>query len=687
MPWVCGCCLLLSLIGCPSVEAPPDPEPSPSPTPPPPGAEFDAWCPADAVAVEAEVERILADLSFEEKILQMAGQGTGPVGGLWPTPPLERHGLPGFSMVDGPRGVSAATGPATAFPVGMARGATWDPSLERDVGRAIGLEARARGANVLLAPTVNVLRHPRWGRAQETYGEDPLHVGLMGAAFVQGAQEVLAASIKHFAANSIENTRFVVDVQVDDRALREVYLRAFEPAVRGAGVATVMSAYNSVNGAFCSENEPLLHGVLRREWGFGGVVESDWFLGTHDTAASLQAGLDIEMPFARIYGDELRALGAAGEVLIDRAVRRILRTQLCFLVDRIEDVDGSVIESDAHKDLARAVAERSAVLLKNEGLLPLEGGGTLAVLGPLADVDNIGDTGSSSVAPSDVVQVLEGLQEAPGDWTVLGPGTDPAAVDVAVVVVGLTSADEGEFLASHGDRSRLGLSPEDEALVAEIAAAAPATVVILQGGSAITVEPWIDGVQAMVHSFYPGDQGGHALADLLLGRVDFSGRLPFSVPRQEADLPPFDNESDVVTYDLWHGHRHLLRQGTPARYPFGFGLSTTDFAWGLLDLVLQDEAVLLSLDVSNTGLRPGRETVQVYVEPPLGALERAPRELMGWAQTDLLEPSGEQRVEVVVPLDRLRIWDGEWALPGGEYRFVAARHAEDPGDAASITLR
>ncbi len=674
--------LLLLAAGC----AAGDDDDSAADPPPPPGREFAWWCPGDAVAIEARVEAILSDLGLEEKIGLMAGDAASSEGGLWPVAGVLRHGVPGFRMVDGPRGVSGATGPATAFPVGLARGATWDPELERAVGRAMGREAAAKGANVLLAPTVNVLRHPRWGRAQETYGEDPVHIGRMGSAFVEGVQETVLASVKHLVANSIEDTRFTVDVQVDDRALREVYLRAFEPVVRDAGVATVMSAYNSVNGAYCSENAPVLDGVLRGDWGFPGIVESDWVFGTHETVPSLEAGLDVEMPSARVYGDPLRDVAWEHPELVDRAVRRILRTQLCFGLDAVEAVPASVVESAEHKALSREVAARSAVLLKNDGVFPLPPAGTLAVLGPLADAENIGDTGSSSVAPSDVVTALEGLLAAPGGWTVLGPETDPAAVDVAVVVVGLTAADEGESLLSFGDRLGLALSAEDEALIAEVSAAAPRTIVVLEGGGAITVEPWIDGVDALVHAFYPGDQGGHALADLLLGRAEFAGRLPVSVPRQEADLPPFDHESDTVTYDLWHGHRHLLREGTPARFPFGFGLSTTTFSIEPPTARRSGDGVLVETSVANTGDRPGRETVQIWLEAPPGDLERAPRELVGWAQTAELPPGGSEAVSVAVPRDRMQIWGGAWVLPPGDYAFVAARHAEDPGQAVRIAL-
>ncbi len=651
--------LLLLLVGCPVTDEAPEDATPPSP--------LSGWCKADAQGVQVRVEQLLESMSLQQKMDQMAGVQPTPVEGIWPTPPADN--LPGLRMVDGPRGVSSFAGPATAFPTGSARGATWDVELERRVGRAMGLEAAAYGANVLLAPTVNILRHPRWGRSQETYGEDPLHVGLLGAGFIEGAQEHVVASVKHFAANNIENTRFTVDVVMDDRALREVYLPAFKIAV-DAGVGSVMSAYNSVNGAFCSENAPLLRDILKDEWGFLGFVESDWLLGMHDTEASVRAGLDIEMPFAQVYGEELWKLLPDPEIeaLIDDAVRRILRVQLCFELGELEPAP-SVLESDEHLALAREVATRATVLLKNTGVLPLDrdAAGTLALLGPLADVANIGDTGSSAVAPSHVVTLAEALKDS--GWTI----TDQAAgADVAVVVVGLTSEDEGEGMISHGDRDTLRLHMEDELLISQAASEAP-TVVILQGGSAITVEPWLEDAAAILHAWYPGSRGGEALSDLLFGAANPSGRLPISIPVTEEDLPPFDNESETVHYDRWHGHRHLLRSGVAARFPFGFGLGYSDFAWS----DVESDGLSLRLTVRNTGEQAGIETVQVYAEPPPGDWDRG-RELVGWTQLSL--GAGEEaQVQVDVPRSRLAHWDGGWVVPGGAWTLVAARHAEDAG--------
>ncbi len=364
--------------------------------------------------VEARVDELLAQMTLAEKVEQM--HGGGGIDGGWLTPDNERLGIPGFAMIDGPRGVSGIAGHATAFPVGMARGATWDPDLEERVGAAIGAEARAVGASVLLAPTINLLRHPSWGRAQETYGEDSLHIGKMGAAFIRGAQQHIAASAKHFALNSIEDTRFTVSVLADERTLREVYLPHFRMAVEEGHVASVMSAYNRVRGAYAAENAHLLSDILKGEWGFAGFVESDWILGTRSTVPSALAGLDVEMPTSQYYGAPLQAAVENGEVpaaVIDAAVRRVLRVKLCFRLDSDPPVpDPAAIETAETLALAREVARAAIVLLRNEGaVLPLDVTAidSLAVVGPLADAENIGDTGSSAVMPSEIVTPLEGI--------------------------------------------------------------------------------------------------------------------------------------------------------------------------------------------------------------------------------------------------------------------------------------
>src|SRR4029453_19003027 len=379
-----------------------------------------------AAPVEARVEDLLARMTLEEKVAQMHGVFSADPDQMNATPDDARLGIPGFHMIDGPRGVSISTGVATSFPVGSARGATFDPDLEAQVGEAIAAEAPAKGYDVLLAPTINLLRHPRWGRAQETYGEDPVHVGAMAAGFIRGAQRHVIANAKHFALNSIESTRMAVNVTVDERTLREVYLPHFKRAV-DAGVGSVMCAYNKVNGIYACENSHLLHDILNGEWGFDGFVVSDWITATHSAAASAHAGLDVEMPFGRFYGQPLLDAANGGSVpigVIDEAVRRILRGKFrSGLFDAEPPPDpATVVESAAHTALALAVERKAIVLLKNDGaVLPLARQSThrVAVVGALADTVNLGDRGSSDTMPSYAITPLAGIQNHAGPVEVI----------------------------------------------------------------------------------------------------------------------------------------------------------------------------------------------------------------------------------------------------------------------------
>ena len=311
--------------------------------------------------IEQSVRALVSQMTLEEKVAQMAGEGSVflPEGEqFWTVPGVERLGLPPFKMADGPRGVGTVEG-ATTFPVGMARGATWNPRLEQRVGAAMGRELRAAGGNVLLAPTINNLRHPSWGRSQETYGEDVHHLARMAVAFVRGVQVSVLANPKHYAANSIEDTRFQVNVTIDERTLREVYLPQFRAAVIEGKAASLMSAYNSVNAQFCGENEELLRRILKTDWGFDGFVLSDWVLGTQSTLGSALNGLDLEMPVARFYGDDLLAAvtdGRVPESVIDEAISRMVRKKLEFGIDQPSGLDLSEIGSEAHLALARDVA-------------------------------------------------------------------------------------------------------------------------------------------------------------------------------------------------------------------------------------------------------------------------------------------------------------------------------------------
>src|SRR5262245_2222198 len=632
-------------------------------------------------AVEARIDGLLPRMSLADKTAQMHGSGFAAA---WRTASVPALGIPGLGMIDGPRGVSAAAGNATAFPVGMARGATWDPALEERVGAAMGEEARAKTASMLLAPTINILRHPRWGRAQETYGEDTFHLGRMAAGFVQGVQQAhVIANPKHYAANSIEDTRFAVNVSVDERSLREIYTRHFGEAVQRGRAASVMSAYNQVNGNYCAENPHLLHDILKHDWGFTGFVESDWILGTHSTVPSIMAGLDIEMPSGVFYGQPLVDAVTGNQVpaaLVDGAVRRILRAQLCFRLDTEPPVaNPAAVESPAHLDLAREVAQKSSVLLKNAGgALPLERSqvGSVVVVGDLAAVANIGDTGSSNVAPTTVVSPLAGIVAAAGSVAVThvpGPVFSPAdqaaiaAAGAAVVVVGLTSADEGEGIVGAGDRDSLVLPRGQDQLVADVAALNPRTVVVLEGSGPVTM-PWVGDAAAILMARYPGPQGGAAIADVLFGDVNPSGRLPLTFPVAEADLPLFDNTSVAVTYGYYHGYRWLDRNGVAPLFPFGFGLSYTTFQYSNLTIAPASLSpwgrLRVTADVTNVGAVAGDEVVQLYVSYPGSAVDHAAHDLKGFARVHL-EPGETRAVPIEVRAADLAYWDvgtGAWRV-------------------------
>ncbi len=656
-------------------------------------------------ALEQRVDELVSQMTLEEKILQMAGAGSD--GAPFSVPGVERLGVPTFEMSDGPRGVQAGGG-NTQLPVGMMRGATWDPEVERRVGEVMGRELRAVGGNVLLAPTINILSHPSWGRAQETYGEDVHHLSRMGVAFVEGVQEYALANPKHYAANNIENTRFEVDVNVDERTLREIYLPHFRAAVVEGRAASIMTAYNLVNGEYCAENDHLVREILKTEWGFDGFALSDWILGTRSTVPSALAGLDIEMPVARFYGDLLLEAVVAGEVpeeLIDDAIKRMVRKKLQFRLDEPSNVDPSVIASDEHLAVAQEAAEKGAVLLKNESAaLPLDESALsrLAVVCLLADTPNTGDTGSSNTSPSFIVTPLQGIEEAVGSAVTIDhigkDSLEPAdetviqQADAAIVVTGLTSDDEGEGLIAAGDRLELGLSPERVALIQNVAALNPRTVVVLQGGSAITMGDWLPDIEALLMAWYPGQMGGHAIANLLFGDANPSGKLPLTIPRSVDDLPPFDTISKSVTYRYFHGYRHIDREGLDPQFEFGFGLSYTTFAIDELQADRSsagaEDIVRFSVDVTNTGSVAGAEVVQLYVTYPGSVVARANLELKGF-QKVMLEPGETQTVEIELPVNSLAYYDvaeSAWVLEGLTHEVHVGTSSRDLPLSTTLTV-
>lgn len=645
---------------------------------------------------------------------------------------VRRLGFPGIRFSDGARGV--VIGASTAFPVTMARAATWNPWLEEQVGLAIGVETRARDANYSASVCVNLLRHPGWGRAQECYGEDPVLTGRMGSAMTRGLRVNVMACVKHFALNSMENERFEVDVSVDEHALHEVYLPHFK-AVVDAGADSVMTAYNRVRGEHMDVNGALLTNVLRNEWGFSGFVTSDWVFGTHHAVASLQAGMDVEMPLRLLRARELPNALRSGELAratVLRSAHRVLRTIVLHEATRDPaSPSADHVSSPAHRALARRVAMESIVLLKNEPfgaeaapLLPLDPGVRhLAVVGRLAALPNLGDHGSSRVRPPSTVSPLQGLREAlPGVriTTPSGPSaraaaSAAAAADTAIVIVGLDQHDEGEsvvtgsvevgvlgraftagplrapitglaHLASRfvrgGDRNSLDLRPTDVELIRAVSAANPRTIVVLIGGSAILTETWRAGVPALLLAWYGGMEGGHALASALTGDAEPGGRLPFVVPTDVAHLPPFDSAAKSVVYDDRWGQRRLDADGHTAAFPFGFGLGYTTIEHRLIHHWFDDTGGSADVQMTNIGGREGSTVVQLYSADV--SLDRPVAQLLGFQKVTLL-PHADTVVTVALDAGPTLQRDPQthrWSPRPGEWALLAAQHSPNGWEGA-----
>lgn len=689
---------------------------------------------ARALVAEMTVDEKLGcldgDVAFWPGMVELVSGGYNTRS--WPGAHVDRLGVPGIDFIDGPRG--CVVGPSTTFPVSMARGASFDPDLERRIGDAIGQELRVAGATYTGAVCMNLLRHPAWGRAQETYGEDPHHVGELAAALTEGLQRHVMACMKHYALNSMENARFSVDITVDDRALHEVYLPHFR-RVADAGVASVMSAYNSVNGQWCGQHATLLIDILRTEWGWDGFVITDFINGFRDPVASVAAGCNIEMPFAQQRAHRLPDALQRGELDladVDARVTETMATLLRFGHVFRDPPDPEVVACPEHRALAREAASASMVLLRNDDeLLPLDPSqiGSVAVVGELADLANLGDAGSSNIRfTPDPVTPLAGLRVAFGADNVLYSETDPtiaATADVAVVVVGYTRDDEGEYIGAGmnavtgqlappvdhpvlgfsdqeqqerfgsifaesagiggggaeigGDRDSLRLSPEHESLIERTRAVCPDVIVAVVAGSAV-VMPWLETVPAAVMTWYAGSEGGNALADVLVGTAEPGGRLPFAVPVDEADLVAFDKNATEFGYGLLHGQWHLDATTTPAHLPFGHGLGYTSFA-------LDASAVtngMATVSVTNVGRRSGATVVQVYAGVPGSAHLRAPRRLVGF-QKVTAEPGTQQTVSIELDVAALDVrLDGRWVTEDLPIRywvgFDAASAQPVPGD-------
>ncbi|MGN1024637.1 MAG: glycoside hydrolase family 3 C-terminal domain-containing protein [Lachnospiraceae bacterium] len=628
---------------------------------------------------------IISKMTLEEKIAFCTGAD------FWCTKALPQFDVPAVRMSDGPHGLRCQKGesdmigvnkslPATCFPTAVTAGATWNRELYAAEGKAIGEEALAAGVSVVLGPGCNIKRNPLCGRNFEYLSEDPYQAGHMAAAFIQGQQETgVSSSLKHFAANNQEYKRQNGDSQVDERTLREIYLAAFETAVREEHPGTVMCAYNKINGVHCSDSRKLLTEILRNEWGFDGMVVTDWG-ALHDRIEGFAAGCDLNMPggskFMERAAIEAVQSGRLSEADIDACVARILKLAEKSLGCRPVPVD-----LEAHHALARTIAEQGAVLLKNEDhLLPLASP-DLVLIGRMAKEMRYQGSGSSHINPTKLVSLADAMPDVPyvaccdakGEVTEESLQEAKEAArrhEIVVVVAGLPESYESEGF----DREQLGLPEGHNRMIEAVAAANPNTVVVLLGGSAMEL-PWADQVRAILYMGLPGQAGGEAIANLLTGRANPSGKLTETWPLTYQDViskETFGKRDAEYREGIYVGYRYYDKAKKAVRYPFGHGLSYTSFAYSDLKV----EGRNIRVRVTNTGKVKGAEVVQLYLAPPQDGLFRPQKELKGFARVELAP--GEAKTVTFQLEDRsFALWQDGWKVPAGVYGIWIGSSSRD----------
>lgn len=640
------------------------------------------------------IRETISGMSLQDKVAFCTGAD------FWQTKKMEKYGIPAMMMADGPYGLRCQKGetdmvgvnkslPATCFPAAVTAGASWDEDLYAEEGAAIGQEGLAANVPLIFGPGCNIKRNPLGGRNFEYLSEDPFAAGKMAAAFIRGMQSTGAsASLKHFAANSQEYKRMNGDSQMDERTLREIYLSAFELAVREGHPATVMCAYNKINGEHCSDSKMLLTDILRSDWGFNGVVVTDWG-AMNDRIKAFQAGCDLNMPGGSDYMEQavLRAVqnGTLSEGDIDASVERILR-----LVERAGNARPATVDWDGHHALAQRVAEQGAVLLKNEdGLLPISDP-DIVLIGYMAKNIRYQGSGSSHINPTKLVSLTDAMPDAPfvaccdAEGVVTADGLREAAAaarehSVAVVVAGLPDAYESEAV----DREHMGLPEGHNRMIDAVVHANPNTVVVLLGGSPMEL-PWADKVKAILYMGLSGQAGGQAAANLLTGRVNPSGKLTETWPLSYADViskETFGKRNVEYREGIYVGYRYYDKAEKPVRYPFGHGLSYTSFIYS----DLQIDGQTLRFNITNCGAVSGSEVAQLYISPPETGLHCPRRELKGFVKVYLM-PGETKTVEIKLDDRSFSVWADGWKIPGGTYAVQVGASSRDIRLQAEIEL-
>jgi beta-glucosidase len=702
-----------------------------------------------ATPLDKRVQDLLSRMTVEEKATMLSGSG-------WmESAAIERLGIPSIKMADGPLGVrnwggsSAVTNAnggakvlTTSFPSGVAMAATWDTELVQREGQAIAQEVKALGRDMILGPTVNINRVPLWGRNFEGYGEDPYLTSRLGVAYIKGVQgEGVIPSVKHFAANNEEFERHRIDAHVDERTMNEIYLPAFKAAVEEAHVWTVMSAYNKLNGVHCGEDPALLRDILKKEFGFQGFVVSDWG-STYSTAPTVNAGMDLEMPGGAamkswlntgspvaagngagwLTADKVLAEIQAGNITqatIDDNVSRILRVIFESGMFDHPHIAGGEVDTPEQKAVALQGATEGIVLLKNEGaLLPLDAAKihSIAVIGPNAGVARTGGGGSSLVKPKYAIAPLDGIKERAGaaiqvsyELGVPMHGENPtdnspgaraetlekavaaaAKADVAIVVVGRYPKLEGEGF----DVKSMDLPDGQDELIEAVEKANPRTVVVLNTGDPVTITKWLDKTPGLLDMWYGGQEGGHALASILFGDANPSGKLPVTLPKRFEDSPAASNYPGIdlkVNYaeGIYVGYRYFDTKNVEPAFPFGFGLSYTKFDYSDLKVVHKDGNDVVTLKVKNSGKRDGAEVTQLYVHDGHSKIDRPIHELKGFQRVEL--KAGEtKKVQFTLDKAAFSYWSPEkrdWIAEPGTFEVQVGASSRDIRVNAPVELK
>lgn len=655
-----------------------------------------------------DIKEIISKMTLEEKAGLCSGLD------FWRLKSVERLGIPSIMVSDGPHGLrkQAEKGdhlgidnsvPSTCFPSGATLACSWDRALVTEVGRALGRECQAEGVSILLGPAANIKRSPLCGRNFEYLSEDPYLTGEMASAHISGVQsQGVGTSMKHYAVNNQEHRRLSVSADVDERALREIYLTGFEIAVKKTQPWTIMCSYNKVNGEYASQHKYLLTDILKNEWGHEGFVVSDWG-AVCDRVAGLAAGMELEMPGSAGVNDKkiIEAVrnGTLDEHVLDDCVERILKI-IFKAVENKKPV--AIFDKDAHHALARKVASECMVLLKNEdNILPLKKSGRIAVIGKFAETPRYQGGGSSHVNPTRVDRPIDAIRISAQDAIMdYAPGFElendtlcedmlkeatsiAASADVAIIFAGLPDSYESEGY----DRTHLDLPPNQNAVIKAISAVQKNLVVVLSNGSPV-VMPWLGEVKGVIEGYLGGQASGGAIADILFGDVNPSGKLAETFPIKLSDNPSYINfpgVNDHVNYaeGIFVGYRYYDKVDRDVLFPFGHGLSYTSFAYTDMtvekDEIADNETVKVSIKVKNTGDRKGKEIAQLYVKAPGKAVIAPEKELKGFEKVELA-PGEEKIVEFLLDKRAFAYYNEElkdWHVEGGTYRLLAARSSRD----------